>query len=226
MTSFPPLASSDVLLALAVECCSDTRLCQEFFCNPILFEPTARSMAEPACAAARTEVMLFRDELARGFLERARRLRSREEVHVDTTDAAGTELDVAGAGSVVLTGFTAAPQLGDQRSGNNAALPLGEDSRFRHPHRGDVSECVHAGKPRFERSRAHRYIAVFGHSARHDYLWSPVLGNAEEEVIGKLGAVVEHCDAARRIERAHAVAGDKLDITLGESLEQRARRIR
>src|SRR5580765_3414521 len=133
-------------------------------------------MAEPACAAARTEVMLFRDELARGFLERARRLRSREEVHVDATDPTGAELDVAGAGSVVLTVFTSAPQLGDQRRGDDVRLPLGEDSRLRHPHRGDVSECVHAGKARLERPRANRYIAVFGHSARHDYLWSPVLG--------------------------------------------------
>ena len=98
--------------------------------------------------------------------------------------------------------------------------------RLRHPHRGDVSECVHAGKSRLERPRAHRYIAVFGHSARHDHLRRPVLGNAEEEVIRKLGAVVEHGDAARRIERAHAVAGDKLDVTFGESLEQGARRIR
>src|SRR6478736_10059148 len=117
-------------------------------------------MTEPARAATRTEVTLLRDELARRFLERARRLRSREEVHVDATDSAGAELDVTRAGSVVVTGLIAAPHLRDQRRGDNVRLPLGEDSRLRHPHRGDVSECIHAGKPRLERPRAHRYIAV------------------------------------------------------------------
>ena len=60
-----------------------------------------RSAAEPAGAAARAEVLLLGDERGRRLVERAGRLRAREEVDVDAADAAGAELDVAGAAPVV-----------------------------------------------------------------------------------------------------------------------------
>src|SRR5439155_5969996 len=51
------------------------------------------SEAEPASAAARAEVALLGDEGAGRLVERAGRLRSREEVHVDATAATGRRLD-------------------------------------------------------------------------------------------------------------------------------------
>jgi len=53
-----------------------------------------------------------------------------------------------------------------------------------------------------------------------------VLRDAEEEVVGQLAAVVEHRDAAGRVERAHATACHELDVTLGKGCNQRAGRIR
>ena len=52
-----------------------------------------------------------------------------------------------------------------------------------------------------------------------------MLGDAEEEVVGHLAAVVEHGDAAPGVERAHAAAGDELDAALGEGGDQRRGRV-
>src|SRR5580765_422773 len=59
--------------------------------------------AEPAQAAAGAEVLLLGNEGYGRFLERAGGLRSGKEVDVDATDAARTELDVAGAEPVVAS---------------------------------------------------------------------------------------------------------------------------
>ena len=49
-----------------------------------------------------------------------------------------------------------------------------------------------------------------------------MLRDAEEEVVGQLAPVVEHRDTAPRVERAHAMGGDELDVPLDEGVDQRA----
>src|SRR4051794_13169778 len=87
--------------------------------------------AEPAAAAARAEMLLLGDELGRGFLERADRLRPGEEVDVDAAHPVAAELDVAGAGAVVGRGRVAAGDLGEDRVGDDGRLALGEDACLR-----------------------------------------------------------------------------------------------
>ena len=60
--------------------------------------------------AARAEVVLLGDEGVGRLVERAGRLRAREEVDVDATDATGAELDVAGAAPAVGLRLLAAAQ--------------------------------------------------------------------------------------------------------------------
>ena len=62
------------------------------------------------------------------------------------------------------------------------------------------------GKARLERPRVHRHVAVHGHATRDDDIGGAMLGDAEEEIEGPLGAVVQHGDAAAGVESGDAPA--------------------
>ena len=166
VTSFPPLSSSDVLFEPQSSVATTHDDVKNF--SEIQFSSSQRLDQWPNQRARRLEpkCALLRDELARRLLERARRLRSREEVHVDAADAAGAELDVAGAGPVVRAGFARRPA---------ASRSAPRRRRAPRPRRRPPPSAPRPSRrlrPRTRRetssraSASHGHIAVLGHSAR------------------------------------------------------------
>ena len=96
-------------------------------------------------------MILLGDERARGLLERPGRTWAGEEVDVDPADAAGAELDVAGAAAVVCRRLLAAARPRDERRGDDAGRALGEDAGLGDADRRDVADRVDAGEARRER---------------------------------------------------------------------------
>src|SRR5439155_10765091 len=133
---------------------------------------------------------------ARRLLERSRRPRPRQEVDVDAADAAGTELDVAGATPVVSVRPLTAAHARDERLRDDARRSLREHARLRDPDRRDIAHRIDIRETGLEGPRVHRHVPVNGHAALEDDSWRAVPGNAEEEVVRQLTAVVEHRDAA------------------------------
>jgi len=78
-------------------------------------------------------MVLLGDEGGRGLLERAGRFWPREEVHVDSTDAAGAELDVAGAEPVVGSGLLAARKRAISDAATTLAAPSANTPAFGTP---------------------------------------------------------------------------------------------
>ena len=76
-----------------------------------------------------------------------------------------------------------------------------------------------------ERRRVHRHVAVLGHAALDHDVRRTVLRHAEEQVERQLAAVVEDRDAAGRIQRGDAPAGDQRDVALVELGDQRGGRL-
>ena len=136
-------------------------------------------------------------------MEGAGRLRAREEVDVDATDAAGAELDVAGAaarrsGPRRLAALAAARS---SRCATTRAAPSANTPAFGTPTSATSPTAYTPGNRVSSVARVDRDVAVLGHAARDDDVGRAVLGHAEEEVVGHLAAVVEHGDAARAVER-------------------------
>ena len=100
------------------------------------------------------------------------------------------------------------------------AAVFGEDARLWCFGEGDVADRVDAGEVCFERPLMYGHPAVFCHAAGFDYFGCAVSGDAEEEVVGEFGVVVEHGDAACWVERSYAAVGDVGDAALGEGGEQ------
>ena len=157
------------------------------------------SPGEPARAAARAELRLSA-RAARRLLERSGRLRPREEVDVDAPDAPGAELDVAGPRAVVRVGCSPPLRLGDQVAATVRAAPsentpaLGTPTVATSPTAytpgkqvSSVRESTGPSRPRPSRSRRRRRAR--GASARR--------GTGRRQ----LAAIVEHGDAARRVDR-------------------------
>src|SRR6266568_6040274 len=61
-TSFPPLASNDVLLDIAIECCSDTQPCQETFLKSILLRNVRLLSSARRCRCTRRPAVLDRHD--------------------------------------------------------------------------------------------------------------------------------------------------------------------
>src|SRR5258708_19990186 len=88
--------------------------------------------AEPAGAAARTEIVLLGDQCGGRLEVPAGRRRPREEVDVDAADPTTAELDVAGAAPVVRRLLAPGAQRRDQRCRGDARLPLPEHPPLGH----------------------------------------------------------------------------------------------
>src|SRR5262249_21595895 len=128
-----------------------------------------RSAAEPAGAATRAEVLLLGDEGARRLAQRPRRPRAGEEGDVDPADAASTELDVAGAASLVAARLVLPTGSRDERAGDDTRLALREHARLRHADPRDVADRVHVREACRERAGLHRDVPVLRHPAlEHD----------------------------------------------------------
>jgi phage terminase Nu1 subunit (DNA packaging protein) len=116
-------------------------------------------------------------------------------------------------------------KLRDQRGGEGARRALREDASLRCPLGRDIADRVHAAEPGLERGWIHGHVAVLGHAAFQDHVGRLLLRHTQEEVAGQLGAVVEHENGARAIERAHLAAADEANVALGERGYQSRRRL-
>ena len=179
----------------------------------------ARRLAPKCCFSATSS--------SDGSWKRARRLRPREEVDVDAADASSAELDVAGAASVEARPAVAPPvRRATIDSATTRAARSENTPAFGTPTVATSPTAYTFGNRRLERARVDRDVAVLGHPALEHDIGCTMLGDAEEEVVRELRAVLEHCHPARRVERRDTVVRDERDVSLREGREQRRRGVR
>src|SRR3989442_14053570 len=97
------------------------------------------SATEPAGPAARAPVVFFRNQGGRWLIVPPRRRWAGEEIDVDATHAARSELDVAGAAPVVALALVIGEDRRPDPGGGDAPLPLGEHPGFGPANRRDVA---------------------------------------------------------------------------------------
>jgi hypothetical protein len=173
----------------------------------------------------RGERILFGSELSRGPQEPCRGRRAAQEVGLDLSNHAATELDVAAARAFVALAGLAAAEARRDVFGDDSSGRFGEHTGLCDWSACDVAERVDT----WEAGR--KVVVVDGHPAVNrqagalNHIGDAMDGNSYEHVAGQAAATCEPGLSAVRVELGHALVGYILDLSLVQGSEEGLRKL-